>query len=175
MICEKRPGCPTISKRVYFITTAIIIALLFAGTVWNKKRIARNKIEAYEADFQRQMIELQNVAIAERDIRHAERDAIRAQKIARGEIVEKIENVIRNDYHDGGAVLQVVYWLKLNMNEATPIEYIEWSKVVIISDDYAFVRCKFRIKNMFNAYVIHNKVFTLNRSGRVVGVEDYKP
>lgn len=72
-----------------------------------------------------------------------------------------------------GSVQQVVKYLK-NEYLIDPLSYqpIEWSPVQEVSDGY-WVRHKYRARNGFGGYVVENKVFHLNKSGKVDKVQDY--
>lgn len=51
-------------------------------------------------------------------------------------------------------------------------EGIEWGAVNKKDNGGYWVRHKYRAKNRFGGYVIENKVFHLDASGKVVGVDD---
>lgn len=68
-----------------------------------------------------------------------------------------------------GSVEPVKNWIKKNLNDADSFEAVEWSAVVKVDDGY-LVRCKFRAKNAYGAYILSNAVFKLDRQGSVVNV-----
>jgi hypothetical protein len=71
----------------------------------------------------------------------------------------------------GGAVSQVQEYLKATANDADSIKYLEWSRVEKTRHGYS-VRCKFRAKNAFGAYILHNKVFEMTDTGAVFQMRD---
>ena len=73
-----------------------------------------------------------------------------------------------------GSVSQVESWLEANLKDPHSLEFIEWSPVQKIYDGRFMVRVKYRAKNSFGGYVIENKVFSLDSSGTVVNVADFK-
>lgn len=68
-----------------------------------------------------------------------------------------------------GSVSQVVDWIKKNANDADSFEAIEWSPVQKTESGY-LVRCKFKAKNAYGAYVTSNAIFELDNRGNVTDV-----
>lgn len=70
------------------------------------------------------------------------------------------------------SVRQVKDWLQSNLKDPRSLEYIEWSPVTDYGDNF-LVRVKYRAKNSFGGYVVSNQLFTLDKSGKVLNVQDY--
>ena len=83
--------------------------------------------------------------------------------------------LVKNSEWDS-AVPAVVNYLKKNLNDPDSVQYIEWSKVNIVTSDTSsykyWVRCKYRAKNGFGGYVIQNQIFYLDKDGGVINVKD---
>ncbi len=85
------------------------------------------------------------------------------------------QEIVSNSAWDG-SVSQVKEYLRKNLNDAKSVEYVEWSPVFKFEDGSGFaVRCKYRAKNSFGAYVLEEKLFKLDSAGRVIGHTDYTP
>lgn len=96
--------------------------------------------------------------------------------IANSEYEEKpaaTQEVVRNSPWDS-SVSQVKDYLQNNLKDPKSFEAIEWSKVAKTESGF-MVRCKYRAKNSFGGYVIENRIFLLDKSGRVLSVFDYQP
>ena len=76
--------------------------------------------------------------------------------------------VIYNNSWDG-SVQQVEHWIKKNINDADSFKADEWSPVIKVDDGF-IVRCRFRAKNAYGAYMLSNAVFKLDLQGNVVNV-----
>ena len=84
----------------------------------------------------------------------------------------KPRTVVTNSALDS-SVYQVKYWLEANAKDPSSIEYIEWSAVKKTSSGEFMVRVKYRAKNSLGGYVVENKVFTLDSTGKVTSQIDY--
>lgn len=86
------------------------------------------------------------------------------------------KEIVKNSEWDS-SVTQVQDYLRRNLNDAGSVQYVEWSKVNVISSDTGpykyWVRCKYRAKNAFGAYVLQNQIFYLDKDGEVVDVKDF--
>jgi len=71
-----------------------------------------------------------------------------------------------------GSVSQVKDYLKKNLNDPKSYESIEWSEVQRVVDNYR-VRHKYRAKNSYGGYVIENQVFTINKQGDIIDVQNF--
>jgi hypothetical protein len=74
-----------------------------------------------------------------------------------------------------GSVRQVETYLKRNLKDPGSFDAIEWSaveKIDLPTHKYQ-VRCKYRAKNSFGAYVISNQIFYLDKDGNVVNARDF--
>jgi tRNA G10 N-methylase Trm11 len=94
-------------------------------------------------------------------------------KMGNMEETRKQEPLVYNSSWDS-SVRQVKDYLQNNLKDPKSFEAIEWSKVAK-TDSGFMVRCKYRAKNSFGGYGIENKIFLLDRSGRVLSVFDYQP
>ena len=83
----------------------------------------------------------------------------------------KNRDIVVNSSWDG-SVRQVNDYLQGVLKDPSSFEAIEWSKVVKKDGVFA-VRCKYRAKNSFGGYVIEEKLFIMDGSGRVTSVVDY--
>lgn len=93
---------------------------------------------------------------------------------AKTQTPKKPVEVVANSDWDA-SVYQVERFLKKNLKDPKSFEAIEWSRVTKVdlpSHKYV-VRCKYRAKNSFGGYVIHNQLFYLDVSGKVVKYMDY--
>lgn len=82
------------------------------------------------------------------------------------------EEVVCNSGFDA-SVWQVENYLKKEyLFDPRSYEGIEWSAVNKKDNGGYWVRHKYRAKNGFGGYVIENKVFHLDASGKVIGVDD---
>jgi hypothetical protein len=70
------------------------------------------------------------------------------------------------------SVSQVKDYLKKNLKDSKSYESIEWSEVQRVGDNYR-VRHKYRAKNSYGGYAIENQVFTINKQGDVITVQDF--
>lgn len=73
-----------------------------------------------------------------------------------------------NDPRDA-SVRQVKDYLKVHTRNAGSIHYLEWSRVVPHPDGYS-VRCSYTVDTDSFGTITENKVFYLNKAGRVVNV-----
>lgn len=83
----------------------------------------------------------------------------------------KSQDTVVNSSWDG-SVSQVKSYLQGVLKDPDSFQAIEWSKVVKSDKGYA-VRCKYRAKNSFGGYVIEEKLFLMDSSGRVTSVIGY--
>lgn len=72
-----------------------------------------------------------------------------------------------------GSVWQVKSWLKANLKDPGSLDFIEWSPVQKTTDGGFMVRVKYRAKNSLGGYVIDNKIFFLDSTGKVIYTQDY--
>lgn len=85
---------------------------------------------------------------------------------------EQNEEIVSNSGFDA-SVWQVKNYLKKEyLLDPRSYEGIEWGAVNKKDNGGYWVRHKYRAKNRFGGYVIENKVFHLDASGKVVGVDD---
>jgi len=82
---------------------------------------------------------------------------------------------VRNNAWDG-SVKQVKDYLRHVLHDPDSIKYQDWSPVTAVdTPTHAYmVRCRYRAKNAYGAYVQENQIFYLDDSGAVVNVMDWK-
>ena len=80
--------------------------------------------------------------------------------------------IVRNVASDA-SVKQVKEYLASHLNDAASVQYVEWSAVYKREDGF-LVRCKYRAKNSFGAYVLANQAFLMDATGAVFKVVDWK-
>jgi hypothetical protein len=78
--------------------------------------------------------------------------------------------VINSSYD--GSVLQVKNHLKNSLKDSKSYESIDWSGVEKVGVNYK-VRHKYRAKNSYGGYIIENQVFTINKEGAVITIQDF--
>ena len=71
-----------------------------------------------------------------------------------------------------GSVSQVKDYLKKNLKDPKSYESIEWSEVQRVGDNYR-VRHKYRAKNSYGGYMIENQIFTINKQGEIIDVQNF--
>ncbi len=79
--------------------------------------------------------------------------------------------VVYNSAWDA-SVRQVKSYLSKNLKDPDSVQYIEWSKVIELTDGGFAVRCKYRAKNSFGGYVVEEYVYYLDRDGNVVSFDN---
>ena len=82
---------------------------------------------------------------------------------------------VRNSDWDG-SVKQVKDYLRHVLHDPDSIKYQDWSPVTAVdTPTHAYmVRCRYRAKNAYGAYVQENQIFYLDAAGAVVNVMDWK-
>ena len=82
------------------------------------------------------------------------------------------DDTVRNSGLDA-SVWQVERYIKNHLNDPDSYKSMEWSKVQKKGDVGYYVRHKYRAKNMFGGYVIHDQIFHLDADGKVIGVDNF--
>lgn len=82
------------------------------------------------------------------------------------------EEIVCNSGFDASVWQEKNYLKKEYLLDPRSYEGIEWGAVNKKDNGGYWVRHKYRAKNRFGGYVIENKVFHLDASGKVVGVDD---
>lgn len=74
--------------------------------------------------------------------------------------------IVSNSPWDG-SVHQVVSWLQANLKDPKSLDVIEWSRIIKPDSGGFMVRCKYRAKNSFGGYIVEEKLFFLDATGKV--------
>lgn len=83
------------------------------------------------------------------------------------------EAKIVNSGYDS-SVWQVEDYLEENLKDPDSYEGIDWSPVEKTDDGNYMVRHKYRAKNSLGGYVVENKIFLLNKYGKVILTKQYR-
>lgn len=78
---------------------------------------------------------------------------------------------IENSSWDG-SVSQVKDYLSQNLKDPESYEGLDWSPVQKVGENYR-VRHKYRAKNSYGGYMLENQVFTINKDGTIIKVQDF--
>lgn len=148
---------------VLFIVVALPVVLQTIS--WNQSRVAANEARAMEE--KKATDRKKEESRREADIRAAENEKAEAKRKA------ALPCGIEPSAWDG-SVRPVKEFIEKNLPDKKSFEAIEWSKVLSTGQDECVVRLKFRAKNGFGGYVIENKLFSFDRSGRVTGMTNVK-
>lgn len=79
---------------------------------------------------------------------------------------ERLEPVSNSAWD--GSVYQVERYLKDTLKDPDSYQSIDWGKVLKTPDNHFKVRHTYRARNGFGGYVVEEKVFTLDSTGRVI-------
>lgn len=80
---------------------------------------------------------------------------------------------LRGIYNSGwdGSVPAVMEWFNRNLHDPDSFKAEEWGPV-IANGETSLVRCRYRAENALGAYVLKDKIFTINSSGQVTRATD---
>ena len=111
-------------------------------------------------------------AAAAAKVAEARKEKERVRGIARAEAAAISSRTPQNSAWDG-SVSQVKDYLRKVLNDPYSVKYEEWSPVSKTATGFA-VRCKYRAKNSFGAYILAHQIFDMDTNGNVTGYTDWK-
>lgn len=81
------------------------------------------------------------------------------------------ENVYNNP--NNGSVSQIIEYFNATLNDPESLKIVEWGNVGKNKDGSFIVRCKYRAKNPFGAYILKNQIFIIDSAGyRILRIVD---